>query len=361
MKIKPILEWNIIGHSKLLLSISATLVVLSICFMLINVFTTPTHSPFNFGVDFTGGVVMNLDFDKTADEAAIRSTLGKFNEGGATIQRDKKDLKHIMIRLSDTANKDQIIAALEKNIGKINRDTMSVDTIGPVVGAELRRNALLTMSLALLIILIYTAFRFQWKHGLAAVLALIHDVGVSLGALALFKIQLNVPTVAAVLSIIAYSLQDSIVILDRLRENIKYRKGNETFGELANRSVTESWTRSFNTSFTTVIGVAVLTIFVGASLRDFTTVLLVGLVAGTYSSIYIVVPLVLLWEKKEQQSIRAEYILHQADSEKRNKLVETNYKPSKTVASNIKTSASIATATTTPTVASKKKKTNRRR
>lgn len=358
MKIKPISEWNIIGHSKLLLGISVSLVILSILAMLFNVFTI--HTPFNFGVDFTGGVVMNLDFDKEVEVATVRTVLTKFSQAGATIQRDQKDKKHMMIRLPDTKNKDEIITALEKDIGKINRDTMSVDTIGPVVGGELRRNAILTMSLALLIILIYTAFRFQWKHGLAAVLALVHDVGVSLGVLALFRIQLNVPTVAAVLSIIAYSLQDSIVILDRLRENIKYRKGNETFGELANRSVTESWTRSFNTSFTTLIGVAVLTIFVGASLRDFTTVLLVGLLAGTYSSIYIVVPMVLLWEKKDQQAIRAEYILHQNDAEKRSKLVDSKYKaPIKTVSQGFATTT-VASAPTT-TVVSKKKKTNRRR
>jgi preprotein translocase subunit SecF len=228
MNIKPIREWNIIGHSKLLLGISVTLVILSILAMFFNAFTI--HTPFNFGVDFTGGVVMNVDFDKPVDIAKIREVMAKFNQAGATIQKDQKDPKHAMIRLPNTENKDQIFAALEKDIGKINRDTSTVDTIGPVVGAELRRNATLTMSLALLIILIYTAFRFQWKHGLAAVLALIHDVGVSLGVLALFRIQLNVPTVAAILSIIAYSLQDSIVILDRLRENIKYRKGNETFG-----------------------------------------------------------------------------------------------------------------------------------
>jgi preprotein translocase subunit SecF len=358
MNIRPIREWNIIGKSKLLLGISVTLVILSILFMMINVFTI--KSPFNFGVDFTGGVVMNVDFDKEVEVATVRTVLSKFGQAGATIQRDQKDKKHMMIRLPNIEKKDEIIAGLEKDIGKINRDTMSVDTIGPVVGAELRRNALLTMSLALLIILIYTAFRFQWKHGLAAVLALIHDVGISLGVLALFRIQLNVPTVAAVLSIIAYSLQDSIVILDRLRENIKYRKGNETFGELANRSVTESWTRSFNTSFTTLIGVGVLTIFVGASLRDFTTVLLVGLLAGTYSSIYIVVPLVLLWEKKEEHSIRAEYVLHQGDEEKRSKLVDSKYKtPTKTV-----NQGYVATTTTSsPTVpsATKKKKTNRRR
>lgn len=357
MNIRPIREWNIVGHSKLLLGISGTIVILCILVMLFNVFTI--HTPLNFGVDFTGGVVMNLDFDKAVEVKTVRTVLEKFNQGSATIQRDQKDTKHMMIRLPDTKNKDEIIAAFEKDISKINREKMSIETIGPVIGAELRRNAILTVTLALLLILIYTAFRFQWKHGLAAVLALIHDVGISLGALALFRIQLNTPTVAAVLSIIAYSLQDSIVILDRLRENTKYRKGNETFAELANRSVTESWTRSFNTSFTTVIGVAVLTIFVGASLRDFTTVLLVGLVAGTYSSIYIVIPLVLLWEKKEQQTIRAGYVLAQKDASTRDKLVDNS--PTKVTAKITKTATDTSTQKPTISTGTKKRKSSSRR
>lgn len=305
MNIRPILEWNIVGKSKGFLSISGIMVAASLLIMLFNTFFSPMKSPLNFGIDFTGGVLMNLDFDKEVQESKIREVLSTFNQANATIQLDQRNKKHAMIRLSDVENKDQIIVALEKELGTINKDTQSIEVIGPVIGAELRKNAILTVTLALLLILIYIAFRFHWKHGLAGILALLHDTLIALGVVSLFRIQINTPAVAAVLSIVAYSLQDTIVILDRLRENIKYRKGNQTFAQIANKSVVESWTRSFNTSMTTVVGIAALTIFAGASLLDFCIILLVGMLVGTYSSIYIVVPLLVVWEKKEEQAMES--------------------------------------------------------
>jgi preprotein translocase SecF subunit len=359
MKIVPIRNWNIIGRSKIFVGVSIGMVIVSLLFCLINVFTI--HTPFNFGVDFTGGVVMNLDFDKPVDEAKIRSVMDEFKQASAVIQLDQRNKNHAMIRLQTITDKDKIVAALDTKIGKINRDTLQIELVGPTVGAELRRNAILTTAIALFLILIYVAFRFQFKHGLAAILALIHDVGVSLGVVALFRVQLNMPSVAAILTILAFSLQDSIVILDRLRENLKYRKGNETFAEIANRSVTETWTRSFNTSFMIVLATASLAIFSGAAIRDFTTILLVGMIAGTYSSIYIVVPMVMLWEKKDQQTIRDGYIAAQNDDELRTKLVTGSARENKKVMLNSNIATQQVAAIPTTVAVSKKKKTNRRR
>jgi len=350
MKIRPILEWNIIGKSRTFISISGILVLASLLIMLFNTFFSPMKSPLNFGIDFTGGVLMNLDFDKEVEESKIREVLAKFDQGNATIQLDQRNKKHAMIRLADVTNKDEIITALGTDVGKIVPETQSIEVIGPVIGSELRKNAILTISLALLLILIYIAFRFHWKHGLAAILALLHDTLVALGVVALFRIQINTPAVAAVLSIVAYSLQDTIVILDRLRENIKYRKGNQTFAQIANKSVTETWTRSFNTSMTTVLGIAALTIFSGASLLDFCIILLVGMLVGTYSSIYIVVPLVVSWEKKEEQLMEPamDPSLVSNTSATTKKLSESTYKPE------------FAAETSKPVVVKKKKTTRRR-
>jgi len=350
MKIRPILEWNIIGKSRTFLSVSGILVLASLLIMLFNTFFSPMKSPLNFGIDFTGGVLMNLDFDKEVEESKIREVLAKFNQGNVTIQLDQRNKKHAMIRLADVTNKDEIITALGTDVGTIVPETQSIEVIGPVIGSELRKNAILTISLALLLILIYIAFRFHWKHGLAAILALLHDTLVALGVVSLFRIQVNTPAVAAVLSIVAYSLQDTIVILDRLRENIKYRKGNQTFAQIANKSVTETWTRSFNTSMTTVLGIAALTIFSGASLLDFCIILLVGMLVGTYSSIYIVVPLVVSWEKKEEQlmePIMAPSLVSNTNATTK-KLSESTYKPE------------FAAETSKPVVVKKKKTTRRR-
>jgi len=262
MQIRPIREWNIVGRSKLWFTISIILISIGIIALIFNQVTM--KQPLNFGIDFTGGVMMRLDFEKEANVAEIREILSKYGQGNATIQLDQKDKSIAVIRmmaLKDSEDSDKIIADLEGKFGKVNRETLSVDIIGPTVGAELRRNAILTMSIALLLILIYIALRFKPKFAAATVLALIHDILVTIGVLAITRVQLNFPSIAALLSVTAYSVQDSIVILDRLRENLKFKKEKQTFAEIANKSVVETWTRSFNTSFTTVIGVAVLAFF----------------------------------------------------------------------------------------------------
>lgn len=297
MNIKPILEWNIIGKSKLLLTLALSSIIISMILI-------PARGGLNLGIDFTGGLLMKASFEKEVSVAEIRASLGTLGYDGAIIQLDQKNKKYAMIRISENVDTEVLLATLEKDIGPIVKDSMSVEKIGPVIGGELRRNAVLTVLFALLMILIYTAIRFKPKHGLAAVLALVHDISVCLGVLALFRIQLNTPTIAALLAITAYSLQDSIVILDRLRENMKYFRDKMSFADLANKSVTESWTRSFFTSATTITAVIFLTIYTGAALRDFTTILLVGLFAGTFSSIYIVVPLLVMFEHKKERVMK---------------------------------------------------------
>lgn len=309
MQIRPIRDWNIIGRSKLWFTISIIIIIAGIASLGFN--QIKTKQVLNFGIDFTGGVMMRLDFEKEADVAGIREILSKYGQGSATIQLDQKDKSHAMIRmmtLKDPKDSDKIIADLEGKYGKVNQETLSIDVIGPTIGAELRRNAILTVSIAILLILIYISIRFRPKFAAATVLALVHDLLITIGILAITKVQLNFPSVAALLSITAYSVQDSIVVLDRLRENLKFRKEKQTFAEIANKSVVETWTRSFNTSLTTFIGVMVLALFSGVAIRDFTTILLVGLIAGTYSSIYIVVPLIVFWEKKEERVIRSTII-----------------------------------------------------
>ncbi len=306
----PVRKWNIIGNRKSSLFIALILVVASLCIMTTRFFTN--GSPFNLGVDFTGGVVMNFDFqsEEPIEVADIRTVLHEFNQDNAVIQQDKNHPEHFMIRMKEITNEqqDEVITALQEQIAPIDPDTRQTDFIGPTIGSELRRNAILTISLALLLILLYVAIRFRFKDGVAAIIALVHDISVALGVMSLFWIQFNTASIAALLSITAYSLQDSIVILDRVRENIKYYKDKMTYAEIANMSVTTTWIRSFNTSVTTLLGVLALAIFMGSSLRDFTTILLMGLLAGTYSSLYIVVPLLVGWQKDTEKELRPVYL-----------------------------------------------------
>ncbi|MCK5848743.1 MAG: protein translocase subunit SecF [Caldisericia bacterium] len=306
----PVRKWNIIGYRKTSLRIALILFLCSVVIMTVR--NSTNGSPFNLGVDFTGGVVMNIDFmtEEPVSVATVREVLSGFNQDGAVIQQDKNHPEHYMIRMTEITNhqQDEIFDALQEQIGSINPDTRQTDFIGPTIGSELRKNALLTLSLALLLILLYVAIRFKFKDGVSAIIALIHDMSVALGVVSLFWIQLNTSSIAALLSITAYSLQDSIVILDRVRENLKYYKDKLTYAEIANMSITTTWIRSFNTSVTTLIGVLALAFFMGSSLRDFTTILLVGLLAGTYSSLYIVVPMLVNWQKENERVIRPVYL-----------------------------------------------------
>jgi preprotein translocase subunit SecF len=241
----------------------------------------------------------------------IRDVLASHSQERAIIQQDKLNQQHFMIRMKEITNeeRDEIFRSLEESIGQVNDETRQIDFIGPTIGGELRRNAFLTLGLALLFILLYVAIRFRFKDGVAAIIALAHDISITLGIMSLLWIQFNTASIAALLSITAYSMQDSIVILDRVRENLKYYRDKMTFAEIANMSVTTTWIRSFNTSVTTLIGVIVLAVFMGSALRDFSTILLVGLLAGTFSSLYIVVPILVGWQKgDDDKELRPIYL-----------------------------------------------------
>ena len=156
MQIRPIREWNIVGRSKLWFTISAIMISIGIIALIYNQVTI--KQPLNFGIDFTGGVMMRLDFEKEANVAEIREILSEYGQGNATIQLDQKDKSIAVIRmmtLKNSEDSDKIITDLESKFGKVNRETLSIDIIGPTIGAELRRNAILTVSIALLLILIY--------------------------------------------------------------------------------------------------------------------------------------------------------------------------------------------------------------
>ncbi len=304
-------QWNIIGKRKPALYSALIIFIVSVIIMGIRYSTN--GSPFNLGVDFTGGVVMNIDFitEEPPTVKMIRDVMATHNQERAIIQQDKLNPQHFMIRMKDITNeqRDAIFQSLEESIGQVNDDTRQIDFIGPTIGSELRRNAFLTLGLALLFILLYVAIRFRFKDGVAAIIALAHDLGITLGIMSLLWIQFNTASIAALLSITAYSLQDSIVILDRVRENLKYYRDRMTFAEIANMSVTTTWIRSFNTSVTTLIGVIVLAVFMGSALRDFSTILLVGLLAGTFSSLYIVVPILVGWQKDDDdKELRPVYL-----------------------------------------------------
>ncbi len=294
-------SWQIIRHTKLWFSISLAIILIGIGAMIFNQVTTGL--PLNFGIDFRGGTVISLTCEKTPNIATVRDILVKNGYKDAIVQEAKGN--KITIKLNaktispDDANK--IIDEISKEVAPVEKDKTGITSIAPVIGKELIKSGTIALILALLFILFYITVRFTFQFALATVLALLHDILVTLGMLALFRVELNAPFIGAFLTIMTYSVEDSVVVMDRIRENLKFRT-KESFPDLVNRSITEVWVRSMNTSITTFLASFSLVLFGGPTLRDFSMTLMFGLLSGTYSSIYIASPLLVLWHRGKDKS-----------------------------------------------------------
>ncbi len=245
---------------------------------------------FNFGLDFTGGTLIELGYKEPADLNQIRGSLDEAGFGGATVQ-NFGSARDVLIRLQPKGEADSAVVS-DKVYQTLNQaaggqvDLRRVEFVGPQVGKDLTEQAGLAILYSLIGILIYVALRFEYRYAVGAVIATIHDVIVTLAVFSLFQIEFDLTVLAAVLAVIGYSLNDTIVIYDRIRENFrKVRKGSAE--DIVNLSVNETMSRTIITSGTTFITVVALFLFGGAVINGFALALMVGIGVGTYSSIYV--------------------------------------------------------------------------
>ncbi|AHC37748.1 protein-export membrane protein SecF [Pseudomonas fluorescens] len=252
------------------------------------------HKGLNYGLDFTGGTLIELTYEKPADVTLVRSELVKAGYHEAIVQSFGATTD-LLVRMpgEDPQLGHQVAEALQKVGGDNPASVKRVEFVGPQVGEELRDQGGLGMLMALVGIMIYLAFRFQWKFGVGAIVSLIHDVVVTVGILAYFQITFDLTVLAAVLAIIGYSLNDTIVVFDRVRENFRVLR-KATLIENINISTTQTLLRTMATSISTLLAIAALMIFGGDNLWGFSLALFIGVLAGTYSSIYIA-NVVLIW------------------------------------------------------------------
>ncbi|PYM84959.1 MAG: protein translocase subunit SecF [Candidatus Rokuibacteriota bacterium] len=251
------------------------------------------------GIDFSGGTLIQVRFAQPVKVDQIRAALDGIKLGSAIIQRFG-DPKEYLIRTQLTGEPLEQLTrrteeALTTAIGKL--EVRRVESVGPQVGRDLQIQALYAVLAGMAGILIYVAFRFDFKGGVAAVIALIHDVIVTLGAISLTNREMSLPVLAALLTIVGYSINDTIVVFDRIRENRGrvLRKG-QTIAEVFNTAMNQTLSRTMLTSLTVFLTVLVLYMFGGEVLRDFAFALLVGVITGTYSSVFVAVPIVVDWE-----------------------------------------------------------------
>jgi len=261
----------------------------------------------NYSIEFTGGTLMQLEFTQPPDAGTIRSTLDNAGVRGAEIQQfgsareftvRAQDIQQIQRQASAAEGvSKEIQSALETKFGKSNVKVVRTEAVGPKVGAELRRGAAIAMLLASLVTLIYLAIRFEWRFGVAAVLSTAHDVLVTLTFIKLFHIEVSLVVVGAILTLLGYSGNDTIIIFDRVRENLK-KVRKESLYDLLNRSINETLPRSILTHTTTLSATLALLFFAGEVLRPFAWVMTFGIFVATFSSIYVASPILLYIERR---------------------------------------------------------------
>jgi preprotein translocase subunit SecF len=264
----------------------------------------------NYGIDFEGGIMLEVKTEQTADLASIRSALESLKMGDVGIQNFGAP-NDVLIRVEKQPGGDKAQeAAVSKIKTKLNEvipgkpDYRRQVVVGPKVSGELKQQGFLAMSLAILAMVIYVWFRFEWQFGVGTVLALIHDATLTIGFFSITQLEFNLSVVAAILTIVGYSMNDSVVVFDRIRENLrKYKKMGLV--ELINLSVNETLTRTIMTSMTAFLATLALFFFGGEVIRAFSAAMLFGVVVGTYSSIYIGAP-VLIWFNLRSEDVQVQ-------------------------------------------------------
>lgn len=249
-------------------------------------------SGMNLGIDFTGGTVMQFNIGKEFTLEEIREITSRFDLD-ADILHAGKNKEEVIIKTKKSLSNQERMEIFEVFKEKYNlnkdEDFREAEQFGPTMGAEIRNKALISILLASAGMLLYISYRFQLRFGVAAIIALIHDTLIVLSIYSIFKIPVNSPFIAAVLTIVGYSINDTIVVFDRLRENLKYMK-KETYFDIADKSIKQTLTRSINTSITTLLVIGALFVFGVESIKEFALPLLAGVLTGTYSSIFIASP-----------------------------------------------------------------------
>lgn len=282
-------KFNIAGHSKVWFIISLLVIIPGIFCM----FT----KGFNFGIDFTGGTIIDLKFDQPVTIQQVRSSLANFGYEGAQIQlsgaqSDVLESNDVMIRTTDMEEEQRktVMAGLKNDVG--NYTVLREEKVGATIGGELITNAVMALVVSWALIIMYVAYRFEWRFGVAAVLALIHDLLIVLTVFSVTGRQVDSSFIAALLTIVGYSINDTIVIFDRIRENLRlhFRRGGDVV-KLVNTSIFQTLTRSLYTVFTVMFTTFALYFFGGDTTKDFAFALLVGFGVGCYSSIFIASPL----------------------------------------------------------------------
>ena len=309
------MKLDIVKHKFIYLAISAILLIPGIIAMVYSMITYDTHTPVKVGIDYTGGTTLQYGVKEaiTNDKlSVVRMALEKNDIEKPVLQiininsKENSDLKAILsIRTKFIEEQSKDLDNITKVVNSEfqQSELVQVSSVGPTLGKELFKNSMIALTLALLGIVAYLTFRFQFDYALAAILGLVHDTIFVVGVFSIlglfYGVQIDALFVTALLTVIGFSVHDTIVVFDRVRENLKYYSKKMTFGEIMNASINQTLSRSINTSLTTLITLLALFIFGGVTTKDFVLAMILGIAIGTYSSIFFCSSLIEIWEDKK--------------------------------------------------------------
>lgn len=303
-------KFNVVHHFKYWFTLSGFLVVISLASILMN--------GFNFGIDFTGGTILDVSFSQPVTVAEVREGLKRENLETSVIQlsgeTQEETGKNVMIRTRNLSAEEaqKVVADLStpENPAEVNR----IETVGAVIGSEITKNTLLNVVLSFGFLIAYMSFRFEHRIAISAITAICHDILMVLGVFAFFQLEIDGSFLAAILTVLGYSMNESVVIFDRIRENLHTHRKTDSYEVLANDSIRQTIRRSCYTLTTTMFAVASLYFFGGDTTKNFALVMMIGFISGAYSSICVATSIWVKWHERGNSARNAG--LHPAKQKK---------------------------------------------
>ncbi|GMQ85462.1 MAG: protein translocase subunit SecF [Acidimicrobiia bacterium] len=293
-------DFDFVATARRTLVVSAVLVVVSLLLLLVR--------PLNLSIDFSGGTVIVVENQADASIEEVRGAMAEIGLGGARVQLTGEGFIRVQTEALAPDAQDELILSAAVVAG-VDVNEVTVSAVGPTFGAEVTRRALEALVIFLIVVTLFIAWRFEWKMAVAALVALFHDLAITGGIFALFQFTVSPATVIAILTIMGYSLYDTVVVFDKVDENVELSEDRHTYTEIVNTSMNQVLMRSINTSLTSLLPVGSLLLigsfaFGAATLREFALALFIGITLGTYSSIFIAAPVLALWKEREEDWTR---------------------------------------------------------
>jgi len=292
--IRPDINLDFVGKRKMAMIFSWVVILIGVVSLLMK------GGP-SYGIDFSGGTLVQIKFSAPTSAAELRTGLEELNLGGATIQQMGETGTEFLIRAQESSENmeslaGRVQATLEKKYGTGNLEIRRTEMVGPQVGKDLRNKGAQAILFAIIGMLVYITFRFEFRFGVGAIVATAHDVLITLGLMSLFNLEIDLTVIAGFLALVGYSVNDTVIVCDRIRENMG-KLHNKPLAEIINRSINETLSRTIMTSGLTLLSVIALYTVGGSVIHNFAFVLMAGIVVGTYSSIFVASPILIFWEE----------------------------------------------------------------